>query len=323
MQMLMTPMVTSALSSAQCYAHPHPDGLSSLAAYPSVLCGDPAQMSMLLIGMILLALTVAYIVYVLLIAWILPAKSRGPHGEWWIRAVRFLIFRFNNNKYWWGLILNPRGLVLVLLMTACGTDIQAQCIVFMIVMAFYGLLASAHKPWRVGCMNVYDTVATALLLFIVLASILSFEDTEVDKDFYHSFIAAMYVVAGIILAVLSLCGLLTCASGDSVWFVTNRHKKTADHIAEELQKFTALFKQRQQAVANARLINMDDLLRLLLGAARRPVRPFRRHGAHGRGRPVLQSGGRERRDEGAAEGTVGRHGRRGRQCRQRCLCVAC
>jgi hypothetical protein len=100
-------MSTIALKPLMCFSHPN--GVTSDLKSPSVTCGTAEHRTMAVIVVLLLVLGVLGFLSVCSYAAVMvPARgNRGQHFK--VKCLRFLVFRFRLNSWWYGVPLLTRG----------------------------------------------------------------------------------------------------------------------------------------------------------------------------------------------------------------------
>jgi hypothetical protein len=147
----------------QCYSHPN--GQSSVASYPQILCGSSEHSSLVALAMVLLMVIV--IPFAALNAWItlkVRAWSSAEGGD--LAALirfRYLFFRFRPDVWWWGNVYNVRQLLLAFSPMVQPDDPASQVIFITVVLVFYLGIVCAWMPWKAREINFLDAVSVFLL----------------------------------------------------------------------------------------------------------------------------------------------------------------
>eukprot|EP00434_Breviolum_minutum_P026069 symbB.v1.2.023046.t1/scaffold2073.1/size90365/7 len=148
LQVSFSTMSATALSPMMCYKHPN--GLRSILKYPGVLCGSSDHAAMLVVAWILLTVFVlgfpAACTFAVLKA---PYWSSNDKYQHRVAAIRFLVFRFRMDVWWFGVPLLLRG-PLIKLPVVLATDyppIQVVCIAMILTTMM--VLQMLSWPWKV------------------------------------------------------------------------------------------------------------------------------------------------------------------------------
>ncbi|CAK9021800.1 Ephrin_rec_like domain-containing protein, partial [Durusdinium trenchii] len=105
-------MSATSLAPMMCYKHPN--GLRSVLKYPNIICGSDEHTAMLVIGWILLVVFALGFVALCTFAVIQVPTWSANRRDHLVAAVRFLVFRFRLDSWWFGLPLLARGPLLSL-----------------------------------------------------------------------------------------------------------------------------------------------------------------------------------------------------------------
>lgn len=179
----MTPMV--------CYEHPN--GTRSVVAYSQVLCWQGEHWSLFIVGLILLMsamFIVAGIFYIVIQA---PGLQSKQGGAQFFETFRFLFNLFRTDKWWWSLVLIPRGLMLSLIRVMAPDSPNVQVLVMVILLSVYAALVGTSKPWKVPLMNLLDS-AVAALIVVCLCSASAFMPEPTNPEGIYSLMIAVVVI---------------------------------------------------------------------------------------------------------------------------------
>ncbi|CAK9078174.1 Potassium channel GORK [Durusdinium trenchii] len=112
LQVGFSTMSATSLAPMMCYKHPN--GLRSILKYPGVICGSDEHTSMLVIGWLLLSIFVLGFVALCTFAVTRVPSWSATRKDHLVACVRFLVFRFRLDSWWFGVPLLCRGPLLSL-----------------------------------------------------------------------------------------------------------------------------------------------------------------------------------------------------------------
>ncbi|CAL1148030.1 unnamed protein product [Cladocopium goreaui] len=128
LQVGFSTMSATSLAPMMCFQHPN--GLRSILKYPGVICGSADHTSMLVFaGILLVVFVFGFVALCGFAVWKVPSWS-AKRRDHLVASVRFLVFRFRLDSWWFGVPLLVRG-PLINLPVVLATDyppIQVVCI---------------------------------------------------------------------------------------------------------------------------------------------------------------------------------------------------
>jgi len=151
-----------------CYAHPG-HVYSSMRSEPSVLCFDSPEHTTML------AIVVAAFVLIPL-----PFLSVAVFGVWrqpryvamhditFMKAFRFLFFRFEPSAYYFGTALLLRNLMVCLVPVVIRDDTALQILVVSAIMLVGAIAQCLLRPWRNYMANILDGAMTGCILLVLV-----------------------------------------------------------------------------------------------------------------------------------------------------------
>jgi len=231
LQFSFTPMLCIALVPWMCYSHPN--GSKSLTKFPEVVCGSTDHIVMLSAGRLLLLCAVAFYATAACCIWMVPNfASVGQIG--FLKALRFLLFRFRPDAWWWGLVMMLRSLLMSLAPVLATDDPRMQMIIVSSVLVIFLSLQIYSWPWKVPLLNVLDALISVGLIMVVAitGSIITVDESKASNtrayDMLLVFILGLTYtscVAIFALAVLSIIIKGSMATVSDV-FLLRRSPKT-------------------------------------------------------------------------------------------------
>jgi len=170
LQVGFSTMSATSLAPMMCYKHPN--GLRSILKYPGVLCGSADHDMMLVMGWILLTVFVLGFVALCTYAVMMVPKWSANRDDHLVASVRFLVFRFRLDSWWFGVPLLVRG-PLINLPVVLATDfppIQVVCIAMILTTTM--VLQMLSWPWKVPMLNLTDCIVSFCIVLLVTTSTL-------------------------------------------------------------------------------------------------------------------------------------------------------
>mmetsp|Transcript_7355 Transcript_7355/g.15929 ORF Transcript_7355/g.15929 Transcript_7355/m.15929 type:complete len:1136 (-) Transcript_7355:147-3554(-) len=201
----------SCILALQCYSNPN--GTSSLAQHPYILCGSGDHTPFLafsIIGMVvyLFGFGAFYITACIVI------PGRSQRGLVAIQAYRFIFFRFRPEYWYWGSVFLFRNLLLTLASVLNPGNPYTGIIYLGLVAIAFLIAQCVCWPWRSNLLNTLDTVILASMVAIVFSTLPFVEVTDVQalentQDALLGIMVAVFVIA-VMTVVGSILGNLAC-----------------------------------------------------------------------------------------------------------------
>ncbi|CAK9016204.1 Potassium channel GORK, partial [Durusdinium trenchii] len=165
MQMSFSTMSAASLAPMMCYKHPN--GLRSVLKYPDVICGSEEHTLMLVIGWCMLCTCVLGFV-----ALCTYAVVRVPHWsvrrrDAFVAAVRFLVFRFRLDAWWFGVPLLVRGPLLSLPVVLATDYPPVQIVSIAMILSSFLVGQMIFWPWKVPMLNLSDCIVSFCVTLLV------------------------------------------------------------------------------------------------------------------------------------------------------------
>ncbi|CAK9021796.1 Potassium channel GORK, partial [Durusdinium trenchii] len=168
LQIGFSTMSATSLAPMMCYKHPN--GLRSVLKYPNIICGSDEHTAMLVIGWILLVVFVLGFVALCTFAVIQVPTWSANRRDHLVAAVRFLVFRFRLDSWWFGLPLLARGPLLSLPVVFATDYPPIQVIAIAMIMSGLLVLQMHFWPWKVPVLNLTDCIVSFGITLLVTAS---------------------------------------------------------------------------------------------------------------------------------------------------------
>lgn len=198
MQLSFTTLVNVAVAPLMCYSHPN--GTSSIRRYRGVLCWESEHVPFIISGCLLLLLALSFY------AWIVTAAIRSPkkaaEGNMdFIAMHRFLLFRFREDVWWFGVLLLVRG-PLLSLSAVVATNYPILQVIFMVtVLLVICAVQLLLWPWKAPILNLIEVVVN-ILVVILLVTTMGYAP-EATGDLRIGLLTLSWVILMMIFAVLA------------------------------------------------------------------------------------------------------------------------
>jgi hypothetical protein len=133
------------------------------------------------------------------LAFIAPRRSNDNQS--FLLGIRFLIFKYRLDRWWWCIIPMPRAF-LVSLVPVLGGSARSSLVYLVMIIGTYTLALVHFLPWKAPILNFTDAGAAAILLVIVVfAKAYLPEVANLDKPTYDIVmlisVVSMYSVCGV------------------------------------------------------------------------------------------------------------------------------
>ncbi|CAK8998651.1 unnamed protein product [Durusdinium trenchii] len=203
LQVGFSTMSATSLAPMMCYKHPN--GLRSVLKYPDIICGSDEHTAMLVIGWILLIVFVlGFVTLCTFAVYQVPTWSANRRDHL-VAGIRFLVFRFRLDSWWFGVPLLVRGPLLSLPVVLATDYPPIQVIAIAMVMAGLLVLQMLFWPWKVPMLNLTDCTVSFCITLLVTTSSLHLEIVEGPMmQFAEGVSTAMLSGIGIALAIMVL-----------------------------------------------------------------------------------------------------------------------
>ncbi|CAK9086783.1 Calcium-dependent protein kinase 16 [Durusdinium trenchii] len=189
LQVGFTTMCNVGLMPFMCYRHP--TGQASILKYPNVFCGTDEHVIMRVFGVFVLILAFTFFTAACYAAYQAPK---------WLAAIRFLIFRFRPNVWYFGLVLLARG-PLLSMPGVIATNMPSLQLTLMHMILLGSLcLQLWFLPWKSPILNLVDGVSVSLLVML-LAGSLGYADSS-GEDAARVLATFGTVISSLMVAIL-------------------------------------------------------------------------------------------------------------------------
>eukprot|EP00443_Scrippsiella_acuminata_P042323 CAMPEP_0115362042 /NCGR_PEP_ID=MMETSP0270-20121206/102507_1 /TAXON_ID=71861 /ORGANISM="Scrippsiella trochoidea, Strain CCMP3099" /LENGTH=1452 /DNA_ID=CAMNT_0002784613 /DNA_START=28 /DNA_END=4385 /DNA_ORIENTATION=+ len=152
-----------------CYAHPGVRGYTSMRSDPSVLCFNSREhTAMLVIGIAACVLTpLPFLSTAIFAVWKYP-RYVAMHDIAFMKAFRFLFFRFEPSAYFFGVALLLRNLLICLVPVMIRNDAAAQILAAAALMIVWIVSQCLLRPWRNSAANTLDGAMSGCILLVLV-----------------------------------------------------------------------------------------------------------------------------------------------------------
>ncbi|OLQ02861.1 hypothetical protein AK812_SmicGene14236 [Symbiodinium microadriaticum] len=238
-QVSFTTMTNIGLVPFMCYRHPA--GSESVLKYSDVFCNSAEHTLMQLLGIAVLALSGAFLASCFFFAWKAPSWS----GKAIQGGVRFLIFRFRPNVWWFGLVLLTRGPLLSMPAVAAPNMPAVQFVCLLGILLLSLQLQVWYLPWKAPILNLVDGVTNLLLVMLLAIGLGRLgPDPEDGPEVLDSLAAAisammMMSVLGLmlVLAVAALFYKKALGGNDEQWIMNLGKPPSSKDFCNTLSNF--------------------------------------------------------------------------------------
>ncbi|CAK8995298.1 unnamed protein product [Durusdinium trenchii] len=205
LQVGFTTMCNVGLMPFMCYRHP--TNQESILKYPNVFCRTEEHTIMRVFGVLVMFLAFSFFIAACYAAYQAPRWSGKPR----LAAIRFLIFRFRPNVWYFGLVLLARG-PLLSMPGVIATNMPSLQLTLMHMILLGSLcLQLWFLPWKSPILNLVDGLSVSLLVML-LAGSLGYADNSGEEAarvlaLFGTVISSMMVVILGGMVMLGLCAL--------------------------------------------------------------------------------------------------------------------
>ncbi|CAK9072466.1 unnamed protein product [Durusdinium trenchii] len=203
LQVGFSTMSATSLAPMMCYRHPN--GLRSILKYPGVICGSDEHTAMLVIGWTLLVVFVLGFVSLCTFAVMKVPSWSATRRDHLVACIRFLVFRFRLDSWWFGVPLLCRGPLLSLPVVLATDYPPVQIITIAVVLAGFMVMQMLSWPWKVPMLNLTDAIISFCITLLVTTSSLHLPVIEGPMvAFAEGISTAMLTGIGIALGLMCL-----------------------------------------------------------------------------------------------------------------------
>jgi len=182
---------------------------------------------------------------------------KGQRSPYILQGMRFLYFRFNPHRYFYGIFLLFRSIAICLVPVAFPDDVALQVLTIGFVLCFATLLQQQLNPWRAPVANVLDGILSMMLMLLLFSGGILAEvgaDQQAAVESMGLSIVVLIVLVSIVTTARCLYDRFARRSWYS-YFITH-HKA---HAAAQAR----LLKMMLQAkTSQSVFIDSDDLIEL-------------------------------------------------------------
>eukprot|EP00928_Gymnodinium_smaydae_P040832 TRINITY_DN27653_c0_g2_i1.p1 TRINITY_DN27653_c0_g2~~TRINITY_DN27653_c0_g2_i1.p1 ORF type:complete len:553 (+),score=30.30 TRINITY_DN27653_c0_g2_i1:204-1661(+) len=193
LQAVFIAIVAIAALPFQCFDHPN--GKSSVSAFPEVLCWGQEHVGLIVSAtIVLVSFIIPFLCFTLYGSWVVTLPSEEHVRQRHIVIFRFLLYRFRPDCWWWSNTLNLRQLLLAFASSLPAGDPHVQAIYLCSLFVVYNCFLVRCWPWRSHSMNRMDSaICIGLIVFSATAT---------------AFIPAASKMEGYVLLIFLVCGVL-------------------------------------------------------------------------------------------------------------------
>jgi len=235
----------------QCYTHPN--GKSSVQAFPDVVCGEGDHGVLVALGVVFtLVYGVGFAALCLVANFIAPERS--AKDPTFVMCFRFLLGRFRVDRWYWGSVLMLRALLMAMVPISFTDSTFKQLVMLITLLTGFLIAQCHHQPWKAQVLNMADTTVLAMTMLIAGASS-AFVESSGSVAGLTGFIVA---VAGI--ALLSISGVM----GHGLMSLLAGLRNPAARTASVRKQATALAEDLLKVSAKLQRINASAIADVLV-----------------------------------------------------------
>jgi len=205
--------VSIGLSPFICFQHPNPLLTKSISEYPSVLCWESSEHTLMMIGgAVSMIMSIGFLVYLVFEMCRAPRKLNGPNGHTYMESILFSVEDFRSDMYWCNIPMKLQELALGVVTVMFPDEARHQVTGFMVIFLVSLALITLGWPFKPPLLNV---VLCALYAFIVAALHLATNqlppasDDQKDRSnavtFAFALVGFSLMVFVVLLAVTNKC----------------------------------------------------------------------------------------------------------------------
>jgi len=164
-------VLISAVAPLTCYKHPGPGDRWSVTIEPGTLCnfeGDHVGMIMWGCASLLL-ICIPYLGLAAFGTWKYPRMTGSEMAPVFLSTFRFLFFRFQPYRYYYGLLFLFRSTLICLAPVLIRNDAGLQVAYLVLIILVMMQVQQALYPWRVQACNIVDGALQTFLVMILLS----------------------------------------------------------------------------------------------------------------------------------------------------------
>jgi hypothetical protein len=199
-QMVFITLSTISMIPFTCF--PHPNGQASVLRYQGILCNSDQQRAMGGVGIFLMLFITTFYSVIVYLACIAPGRTQKDPK--FLYLVRFLVFKYRLDRWWWCCVPIPRGLCVSLVPVIAANDARVQLVYLLIILGCYTIAVVQFNPWKAPLINFMDAVTSALLMQILIFAKSFLPSSSKLEDF--NFDWAMF---GCCMVVYGFCAFTT------------------------------------------------------------------------------------------------------------------
>ncbi|CAK9062829.1 Metabotropic glutamate receptor 7 (mGluR7) [Durusdinium trenchii] len=202
---LFITLTLAVLGPFQCLANP--DGSSSMAANPGVLCFDSGEHT----GLVILSILGIIFYPFTILTWATyttvkyPSRINSGRGLQLVNRYRFLFQRFKPECYYYGLVLLWRNAFVALFPVLFVAVPEVQVVLMGALFVCGGALQVRVWPWRTEQANYADLVMTSLLQVVLLGAAPLLEIDEANSTEILGWLLCVAVLGPFLAGIGAIC----------------------------------------------------------------------------------------------------------------------
>lgn len=202
---LFITLTLAVLGPFQCLANP--DGSSSMAANPGVICFQSGEHT----GLVILSVIGIICYPFTILAWatyttvMYPSRINSGKGLQLVNRYRFLFQRFRPETYYYGLVLLYRNALVALFPVLFVAVPEVQVVLMGALFVIGGSLQARVWPWRTEQANYADLVMTSLLQVVLLGAAPLLEIDQANSTEILGWLLCAAVLGPFIAGLAAIC----------------------------------------------------------------------------------------------------------------------
>lgn len=172
--------------------------------HSNIFCGSAGHGTMSASGSFIMVC--ASLFFVTYLYGVLKAPSWNRQN---LEAVRFVLHRFRPDRWWFGLVLLARGLLVSLPAVLAPDEANLVVVLMLTVQLTYAMLVLSFMPWKAEVLNLTDGITSGLLVLVLaltLDALELFENNGIVSSIRAGAIVLM--ISGMGMVIVGLSSLL-------------------------------------------------------------------------------------------------------------------
>lgn len=258
-KVLFISLVMSTFAPIVCYSHPGRE-YQSMRTHASILCFESPEHSwMFALGMVVfLIVPVPFFAAACYCTWLFPVKTAhiSDSSAVFLNATRFFFAKFEPSKYYYGICMLMRSLMICLVPVVVRDNLPLQVVLIGLILGAIHLVQTQTQPWRVPLNNFIDTGLNVSMWMLMMVGAMCVGLTA-DLESIRTVGTIVFVMV-LVLAVVSLL-----ASGSKIFHAGPFFGYFfCHHRAQAAAQVRLLRNMMMETIGQAIYVDSDDLSEL-------------------------------------------------------------